>query len=210
MQFCFKYLDYFDCIVLKYEVVRRIPNSLIVEEPDWQRTCVSRKRNNGRCYASKSEALIRSNCNDCPPRCFIDNSTALSSRVGSRQSADIATHLMDVFLLLRLELLHVHITAAGEGSHRRLQSGLSLLLLLQEAGQVVREIFPAGHQVQRHVDGGRLEIFITLFSYLITIQYNTFAVRSKAAEKSEVRGERMLSSWSSFVILSIAGSPDVD
>ena len=135
----------------------------MIEEPDWQRTCVSRKRNNGRCYASKSEAPIRSNCSDCPPRFVKDNSPALSSR---------ATHLMDVFLLLGLQFLQVHIAATGEGSHCRLQPSLSLLLLLQETRKIVREIFPSRHQVQRQVDGGGLEILIVLFSCLTCI-YNT-------------------------------------
>ena len=69
---------------------------------------------------------------------------------------------MDVFLLSGLQLLDVHVSPAGEASHRRLQAGLSLLLLLQETRQVVREIFPAGHHLQRHVDGRGLEIFITV------------------------------------------------
>ena len=55
---------------------------------------------------------------------------------------------MEVFLLLRLQLLDVHVTAAGERSHCRLQSGLALLLLLQETRQIIREIFSPGHQVQ--------------------------------------------------------------
>ena len=51
--------------------------------------------------------------------------------------------LVSLLLLVDHHLVLVHVAAGGEAPHGGLLSGLSLLLLLEEAGQVVRDLLAA-------------------------------------------------------------------
>ena len=52
--------------------------------------------------------------------------------------------LVSLLLLVEGHLVLVHVAAGGEAPHGRLLSGLTLLLLLEEAGQVVRQLLAPG------------------------------------------------------------------
>ena len=66
--------------------------------------------------------------------------------------------LVPLLLLVEGHLVLVDVAAGGEAPHGGLLSGLSLLLLLEEAGQVVRDLLAAGqhpvHGTGAHVKRG--------------------------------------------------------